>query len=60
MKNNPEHSLIHKSSEFRTICEVHREIYDLVITIDNEEIKFILKEKVLEAFIMAKKNGQET
>jgi hypothetical protein len=43
-----------KASSWRTICEVHREMYDLAETLpDSERLK--LQELVIDAFIMAKK-----
>jgi hypothetical protein len=43
-------------SEFRTICEVHREIYDILLTIDvDEKVANTLIEKLEEAYKMAKK-----
>lgn len=43
-----------RASCFRTICEVHREIYDLSEGVP-EAIKEKLRELVLEAFVMGKK-----
>ena len=48
-------------ANFRTICEVHREIYDILD--DDETIKFEVKEQVIElleeSYLMAKKmNGK--
>jgi len=40
---------------FRTICEVHREIYDIICEINDDDTKNLLQEKVEEAFNMAKK-----
>ena len=45
-----------KVQKFRTICEVHREIYDIVYdSVENEEIKKDIVDKLEEAFLMAKK-----
>lgn len=44
-----------KSQKFRTICEVHREIYDLIYELPDSERKNQIEEKVEEAFLMAKK-----
>lgn len=43
-----------RSSSRRTICEVHREIYDGLEGAP-ENLRGILRELVLEAFIMSKK-----
>ena len=48
-------------ANFRTICEVHREIYDILD--DDETIEFEVKEQVIElleeSYLMAKKmNGK--
>lgn len=43
-----------RSSSRRTICEVHREIYDACDEMP-EVVKTQMRELVLEAFIMAKK-----
>jgi hypothetical protein len=45
---------IRMASSRRTICEVHREIYDACCAMPENE-KAQLRELVLEAFIMAKK-----
>jgi hypothetical protein len=47
-------SLRCKSSSWRTICEVHREIYDLAEMLPGGE-RERLQELVIDAFIMAKK-----
>lgn len=44
-----------KSQKFRTICEVHREIYDLIYELPDSERKNQIEEKLEEAFLMAKK-----
>lgn len=44
-----------KSQKFRTICEVHREIYDLVYELPPSQNKTSIEEKLEEAFLMAKK-----
>lgn len=41
-----------RASSWRTICEVHREIYDGLAGVPGGER---LREKVLEAFVMGKK-----
>ena len=46
--------LMKRASSFRTICEVHREIFDLCGLLD-EHTGTLLRRKVLEAFIMGKK-----
>jgi hypothetical protein len=43
-----------RASSFRTICEVHREIYDGLGVLD-EPLRSQLRAKVLEAFKMGKK-----
>lgn len=43
-----------KASSFRTICEVHREIYDATEGLD-EQAKAHIRELVIDAFIMGKK-----
>lgn len=43
-----------KASSFRTICEVHREIYDATEGINDPGMAKI-RELVIDAFIMAKK-----
>ena len=43
-----------KASSWRTICEVHREIYDLAENLE-EPFRTQLQELVVDAFIMAKK-----
>lgn len=43
-----------RASPFRTICEVHREIFDLAQTLP-EEKKTAIEDLVLDAFIMGKK-----
>lgn len=43
-----------KASSFRTICEVHREIYDATEGLD-EQTKNYIRELVIDAFIMGKK-----
>lgn len=47
-------ALMRRASSFRTICEVHREIYDALEQAP-EPIRTELREKVIEAFIMGKK-----
>ena len=42
-------------SEIRTICEVHREMYDVVESLPDDKNKILLKEKIEDAFVMAKK-----
>ena len=42
-------------SEIRTICEVHREMYDFVESLPDDKNKILLKEKIEDAFVMAKK-----
>jgi hypothetical protein len=44
-----------KPQKFRTICEVHREIYDLIHLLPDSEQKNQIEEKLEEAFLMAKK-----
>lgn len=44
-----------KPQKFRTICEVHREIYDLVYDLPDNKTKIAINEKLEEAFLMAKK-----
>lgn len=41
----------HSGTKLRTICEVHREIYDIIYDQDNEELKDLLNE----AYGLAKK-----
>ena len=43
-----------KASSWRTICEVHREIYDATELIE-EPMKTHIRERVIDAFIMGKK-----
>ena len=43
-----------KASSFRTICEVHREIYDASEYLE-EPTKTHIRELVIDAFIMGKK-----
>jgi hypothetical protein len=43
-----------KSSSWRTICEVHREIYDATDGLP-DEVKNQIRELVIDAFIMGKK-----
>lgn len=43
-----------KASSFRTICEVHREIFDATEATD-EPAKSQIRELVIDAFIMGKK-----
>lgn len=43
-----------RASSWRTICEVHREIYDGLENVP-EPYRTELREKVLEAFVMGKK-----
>lgn len=52
----PEEALksLTRSSAFRTVCEVHREIYDECSSLD-EPLQSKIKSLVLEAFIMVKK-----
>lgn len=45
---------IRRASSFRTICEVHREIYDLAEILPEPQ-KENLQNLVLDAFIMGKK-----
>ena len=40
---------------FRTICEVHREMYDIICEMNDDDAKNLLQEKIEEAFNMAKK-----
>ena len=45
-----------KSQKYRTICEVHRELYDLVYAhMPNGPVKKDIEDKLEEAFLMAKK-----
>lgn len=46
--------LMHQASSRRTICEVHREIYDACDGLFEPE-KTEMRDLVIEAFIMAKK-----
>lgn len=39
----------------RTICEVHREMYDIICEMNDNNEKNLLQEKIEEAFNMAKK-----
>lgn len=39
------------NKNLRTICEVHRELYDIAYELDNEELKTLINE----AYTMAKK-----
>jgi len=43
------------SSKFRSICEVHREIYDEVIELPDEEKREKIIDLLQEAYIMGKK-----
>lgn len=43
-----------RASSFRTICEVHREIFDALEAVA-EPVRTELRRKVLDAFIMGKK-----
>jgi len=43
-----------RASSFRTICEVHREIYDLCESLPDKE-KMALRSLVIEAFVMGKR-----
>jgi hypothetical protein len=43
-----------KASSFRTICEVHREIYDATEGLE-ETVQSKIRELVIDAFIMGKK-----
>lgn len=43
-----------RASSWRTVCEVHREIYDGLDAVPEPE-RSVLREKVLEAFEMGKK-----
>lgn len=45
---------LRRASSFRTICEVHREIYDAAEHLPPAE-KELIQGKVLDAFIMGKK-----
>lgn len=45
---------LRRASSFRTICEVHREIYDAAETLPEPQ-KSEIQNKILEAFIMGKK-----
>jgi hypothetical protein len=48
-----------KVANFRTICEVHREIYDLIVANKNIKNKDEIVKLIDEAYIMAKKmNGK--
>lgn len=47
-----------KASSFRTICEVHREMYDLAETLP-EGAKVALQELAIDAFIMGKKMDEK-
>ncbi len=51
-------------ANFRTICEVHREIYDILDNIDEEEVlECEVKDNIIklleEAYLMAKKMNQK-
>lgn len=48
-----------KVQKFRTICEVHREIYDIVYDIEDDKIKNDIIDKLEEAFLMAKKMNEK-
>lgn len=41
----------HSGKKLRTICEVHREIYDIIYDQNDEELKDLLNE----AYVLAKK-----
>lgn len=43
-----------RASSWRTICEVHREIYDAAESLP-EPVKTQIQDRVIEAFIMGKK-----
>jgi hypothetical protein len=47
-------ALMRRASSWRTICEVHREIYDMCGVIQ-EPARTTLRDLVLEAFVMGKK-----
>lgn len=45
-----------KTQKFRTICEVHRELYDLIYdNMPDGQVKQNIENKLEEAFLMAKK-----
>lgn len=44
-----------RASKFRTICEVHREIYDIVLTEVEPSVANLIIGKLEESYIMAKK-----
>src|SRR6056300_567245 len=46
---------INHTKDKKTICEVHKEMYDIISKFPNDNDKIILMEKLQEAFLMAKK-----
>lgn len=53
-------TLTHKVKDKRTICEVHREMWDLIdAEIQDETLKNKLFEKIEEAYVMAKKMNEK-
>jgi hypothetical protein len=51
-------SLIRESNRELTICEQLRRVYDSVDSIKNQKLKKEITEKLVDAFLMAKKMGE--
>lgn len=54
-REEAEQSIKYRVSDKRVICEVWREIWDLVEQIDEKELRKEIKEKIIDGFIMGKK-----
>lgn len=44
-----------KVNQFRTICEVHREMWDIVEVMPQEDLRKELQERLIIVYVMAKK-----
>ena len=44
-----------KANPFRTICEVHRELWDIAEVIPQEDLRNEIKERLITVYVMAKK-----
>lgn len=54
-REEAEYSIKYRVSDKRVICEVWRELWDLVEQLPDKELRKQFKEKIIDGFIMGKK-----
>jgi len=55
MEKEIKNSILNTTSKFRTICEVHREMWDIIDQLKNEDIKNQLRDRIMVAYDMGKR-----